>query len=163
MSTKTITVPLSSSGISAVVAYLEGYSKRLEKKADELLSKMLREGEFTAKVYLTHIDTGATLNSIMGYREGDHGIIAAGGAAIWIEFGTGVTYNHELHPKASELGMSPHGTYGEGHGADPNGWYYKRDDGEVRHTYGIPQNRFMYSTAQMLRREYKRMATEVFA
>ncbi len=163
MSTKSITISYSDSGLDAAVAWLEGYSKRLEKNVTELINKMLNEGETYAANSLGHIDTGETLSTIMGYREGNTGILMVGGNAVWIEFGTGCTYNTGAsHPKLSELNMSVWGTYGEGHGADPNGWYYPGDDGTWHHTYGIPMNKFFYNTAQMLRKEYKRMAQEVF-
>lgn len=163
MSTKSITVSLSENGLDAAVAWLEGYSKRLEKHITELINKMLDEGETYAANTLGHIDTGETLSTIMGYREGNTGILSVGGNAVWIEFGTGVAYNSEMHPKAAELGMSPHGTYGAGYGANPDGWYYYDENRQRwRHTKGIPQNRFFYNTAQMLRKEYKRMAQEVF-
>lgn len=144
--------------------WLQKYAKDLEKKANQLIAAMLKEGEMTAKIYLLHYDTGETMNSIMGYREGDAGILTVGGAAIWIEFGTGVTYNGEgyNHPKAAETGMNQHGTYGQRKGADPNGWYYRGKDGEFHHTWGIPTNPFFYNTAQMLRKEYARIAKEVF-
>ena len=58
--------------------------------------------------------------------------------------------------------MSQHGAYGQRYGADPNGWWYYGDDGEVHHTYGIEGNRFMYNTAKMLREQCPDMAREVF-
>ena len=162
MSVRSITISASSSGFRAAAAWLEDYAETLKEKASKVLDAMLKEGEFTAKVLLVHIDTGETLNSIMGYREGDHGIISVGGKAIWIEFGTGVYAPGQVDYPVSVEGIVPHGTYGEGHGADPNGWYYTNINGEVRHTLGIAANMFMYNTAQRLRREYKRIAHEVF-
>lgn len=161
---KSITIPFSQAGLERAADWLEDYVKSLKDKASELLNAMLKEGEMTAKLYLEHIDTGQTLNSIMGYRNGNKGVIVVGGNAIWIEFGTGVVANegNAPHPKAAELNMSPWGTYGYGLGASPDGWYYKRADGQVRHTYGIPSNPFMYETAKMLRRQCPRMAREVF-
>lgn len=163
MSNKSITISASASGFQVAAAWLEGYAISLEKKAIEIVSRMLREGEAYAAKALVHIDTGKTLSTIMGYRQGNTGILMVGGNAVWIEFGTGVAYNHELHPKATELNMSPHGTYGYGFGANPDGWYYYDDNRQAwRHTKGIPQNRFFYNTAKMLREEYKRIAQEVF-
>ena len=166
-----ITATLNALSLEVLESRLKAYADDLERKANSLLTNMLQEGETYAINSLGHIDTGETLASILGYREGDYGIIKAGGSAIWIEFGTGVTFNSEMHPKAAELGMSAHGTYVSPppfnksqtpHGGDPDGWYYINERGERVHTYGIPQNRFMYNTAQMLRKEYKRIAQEVF-
>lgn len=163
---KVLNVPLSTAGLNKAAEWLEDYAKSaLPKNCTDLISMMIGEGEHWAINELGHIDTGSTLSTIMGYREGDSGVILANGAAIWIEFGTGVVANagSTPHPKAAELGMSPWGTYGKGHGASFNGWWYKGDDGEYHHTMGIPANHFMYNTAQMLRRECGRMAQEIFS
>lgn len=162
---KVLTVPLSVEGLIQAAQWLENYADSvLPKKCEELLSKMLREGEITAKIYLVpHIDTGQTNSTIMGYREGNSGMILAGGAAVWVEFGTGVYAPGQVDYPIPVNGIVGHGEYGEGHGADPNGWYYKDKFGEWKHTYGIPASMFMYNTAQMLRRECHRMAKEVFS
>ena len=160
-----ITIGLSEEGFNKAAEWLDDYAKRtLPKNVVKLISHMTRTGEVWAMTLMNHIDTGETLASIQGFRNGDKGVIVAGGAAVWIEFGTGVVANagNQPHPKASELGMSPWGTFGKGHGASPSGWWYVGDDGEVHHTYGIEGNRFMYNTAQMLMREYPKMAKEIF-
>lgn len=127
---------------------------------------MCEFGEDYAINLVGHIDTGETINSIKGYRQDDKGVIVAGGNAIWLEFGTGVKHNGGVgsypHPLASKLGMSAIGTYGAGHGADKNGWYYPSEDGEWKHTYGIEANMFMYRTAQELINQFPDMAMEVF-
>lgn len=163
MSTKVLTVPCSAAGLERAARELNRYAKDLERKVEQLLDRMTKEGEKYACRELVHVDTGETLNSIMGYREGNYGIIKVGGNAIWIEFGTGVYAPGQTdHPKAAELGMLPHGEYGKKHGSNPNGWYYPGLDGKWYHTMGIPSNRFMYRTAWMLRNRYKQMASEVF-
>lgn len=175
---KTITVPPTPEGLAEAEMWLKGYFQTFVPKAcKNLVAMMCQEGETYAINAVGHIDTGETLSSIHGYRNGDKGVIVAGGAAIWIEFGTGVAYNGSgyNHPKAQELGMAAHGTFGKGRGASFNGWYYPDPSGThtftdengvtqtYSHTMGIPANRFMYNTAQMLRRECGVMATEVFA
>lgn len=161
---KSISVPLSLQGLERAALWLEDYANDLPRRCENIIANMLQAGESYAINGLGHIDTGDTLSTIMGYRNGNKGVIVANGAAIWIEFGTGVVKNGwgYNHPKAQELGMSAHGTYGEGHGASFNGWWYKGDDGEYHHTMGIPANRFMYNTAQMLRKDYPALAKEVF-
>ena len=162
---KRIVVSLSRAGFREAAEWLEDYASRLPKKAEEVIDSMLSKGEAYAFFTLGHIDTGETLASIIGYRKGDKGVLVVGGNAVWIEFGTGVVANagNAPHPKADELGMSPWGTFGQGKGANPNGWWYMGDDGKVHHTYGIPSNRFFYNTAQMLRRQYPEIAKEIFA
>ena len=151
--------------IDKAIKELNKYKKEMERKVLVLIDKMVKLGEDYAINSLAHIDTGETLSSIMGYRNGDKGVIVAGGNAIWIEFGTGVRNNGNVgsspHPKGEELGMKI-GTYGKGKGANPNGWYYLDDDGEVKHTFGIEANMFMYKTSLELQRIYPELAKEVF-
>lgn len=168
---KTIEVLPTSSGLEKAAKWLERYEKSLDKKSNNLVDKLVESGQAYAHLNLKHIDTGATASSIRGQRKGNEGEISVGGAAVWIEFGTGVVKNSgDPHPKAVELSMSPWGTYvwygnisGLPHGNSPNGWWYKGDDGEYHHTYGIAMNPFMYNTAQSLRRDCKETAREVFS
>lgn len=162
---KTIRITLSPQGIDKAISDLRDYKKRLSKVVNTLLDKMVQFGEDYAINAVGHVDTGETLSSIHGYRKGKRGVIVAGGNAIWLEFGTGVTYNGSAggspHPKGSELGMTI-GTYGQGKGSDPNGWYYLGDDGKLKHTYGIKANMFMYQTAKVLREEVPELAKGLF-
>ena len=129
---------------------------------------MLQEGEnFAFLGAAAHIYTGITIDSIMCYRDGNHGILMIGGNAIWVEFGTGVyaplQTNHPALGEAAKYGIVSHGMYGKKQGSNPNGWWYTGDDGEIHHTYGIPSDPFFYNTAQMLRREYDKYAKEIFS
>lgn len=161
---RSISVSCSLKGFARAVDWLEDYAKSLKDKSKEIISEMLQDGEFYAANFLGHIDTGMTLSTIAGYRQGDSGLLVVSGAAIWLEFGTGVVANRGQaeHPKKAELRLYPWGAYGEGHGSDPNGWYYMGDDGKVHHTFGIPANHFFYNTAQQLRKEYARIAKRAF-
>lgn len=162
---RTITISLSVKSISEAIKALKQYKKDLQQKINELIDRMVAVGEDYAINAVGHVDTGETLNSIVGYRKGKKGFVVAGGNAVWIEFGTGVTYNGSVgsspHPKGEELGFTI-GTYGEGRGADFNGWYYIGDDGAKKHTYGIEANLFMYRTARQIEAVFPDLAKEVF-
>lgn len=163
---KVIKISLTEASINKAISELKTYEKWVQDKVLELIDKLVATGEDYAINEVGHVDTGETLASIKGYRRGNRGVIVAGGNAIWLEFGTGVTYNGAVgdspHPKGKELGMTI-GTYGAGHGADPQGWWYQKD-GNSRwvHTYGIEANLFMYRTAQELKRLAPKLAMEVF-
>ena len=168
---KNISVELSVSGINKAIKELKKYKKELKKKVNHLIDVMLETGEDYAINELGHVDTGDTLNSIYGYRKGSHGVIVAGGNAIWIEFGTGVYYNKSEggspHPKGQELGMTI-GGYGN-HNGMKDGWFYPTEDPryEIKnsgyaYTHGIKSNAFMYRTAQELRRQLPELAKRVF-
>lgn len=161
---KTIVVSLGQESIKAAIKEIKAYKQEIKRKTTELVKVMVAQGEDYAINAVSNIDTGETLGSIRGYRSGNKGVISAGGNAIWLEFGTGITKNGSAgsspHPKGSELGMVI-GGYGKGHGADKNGWWYY-DDGEIKHTYGIKANQFMYKTILELRRTAPALAVEVF-
>lgn len=156
---------LSPQSINEAIVKLRKIEKDLPKKISALIDKMVVVGEDYAINAVGHIDTGETLNSIKGYRKGKVGVIVAGGNAIWLEFGTGVTYNGSAggspHPKGVENNMII-GAYGNGHGANPEGWYYQDDNDKWKHTFGIQANMFMYRTAQALKAEFPDLAREVF-
>lgn len=157
-----IDIDLSASSFLNAAAELRKYADSLQGKSETLVQKLGDEGVEKANLYLEHDDTGETRNSIQFHREGNKGTVSVGGAAVWIEFGTGVKRNGGGgHPKKGELGMSDWGTYGQGHGSDPNGWWYPSRDG-YSHTYGIEMNPFMYSTSQDIRRDLLQTAKEVF-
>ena len=156
---------LSPSSLANDAKQLTEYAESLPGKAEKLVRSL---GEFGAEQAVsnygnTHIDTGETVESIMYIHKGTSGYVQAGGAAVWIEFGTGVIKNTGApHPKAGELGMSAWGTYGKGYGADPNGWYFPSHYFGWTLTQGIEMNPFMYKASQEMRRELLDKAKEVF-
>lgn len=157
-----INVPLSASGLAEAADKLRKYAESLEKKADNLVENLGKAGVEFANMYLEHDDTGETRNSIQFDREVNIGVLSVGGAAVWIEFGTGVLANagNEPHPKRDDFGMSAWGTYGKGLGSDI--WEFpSREYGWIP-TAGIPMNPFMYETAQSLRFVLNDFAKEAF-
>lgn len=168
MANKTITINVSVNSIDKAIKELEVYKTRIEQRLNQLIDRMCADGASYAILNLTHIDTGATQSSIIGYRSGNMGIIEVGGNAIWIEFGTGVLGNRgsdNVHQDRGLLGISEWGTYGKGQGSNPGGWFYydEADHGKLKHTFGIPMNPFMEQAAHRLEREFRRKAKEVFA
>lgn len=168
MHTKTIRMNVSVQSIDKAIKELEAYKVRIEQRLNQLIDRMCMDGAAYAILNLTHVDTGLTQGSIIGYREGNRGIIEVGGNAIWIEFGTGVLGNSggdSVHENRAELGVSDWGTYGQGNGSNPGGWYYydESDGGKLKHTFGIPMNPFMEWAAKRLESEFKSKAREVFS
>lgn len=157
-----IDISLSASEISKAADELRKYAESLDKKAERLVKDLGDAGIEYANMYLAHDDTGATRSSIQFNREGKEGILSVGGAAVWIEFGTGVLANagNSPHPKRDEVGAVPWGTYGKGLGIDI--WEFpSRQYGWIP-TAGIPMNPFMYETAQSLRFVLTDFAKEAF-
>lgn len=164
MKTTTIRVKLNTQSLDAAIRKLEAYKKRLQKRLETLIEVMCIDGETYACQYMTHIDTGETHDSIMGYREGNRGVITAGGNAVWIEFGTGVTKNvmgDPFHDREA-LGVYGFGEYGSHMGAWKEGWWYWKDN-KWNHTYGIMMQPFMHNTAMKLKETFRDNAEKVFS
>ena len=159
----TITCTLSSQSIAAAAKQLRQYSASLEKKSEQLVENLGKAGVEYANMYLEHDDTGETRNSIQFNRDVNIGVLSVGGAAVWIEFGTGVLANagNPPHPKRDEVGAVGWGEYGHGYGVDIWEFPSKRY-GKWLPTAGIPMNPFMYETSQSLRFVLTDFAKEVF-
>lgn len=145
-------------GIDKVLAKVEEMKKELPFVMANLMKEVAKYGQERALMYLNHYDTGATYASVDYEYTPTSATVRAGGAAIWIEFGTGVTkagYPLNLPP-----GIVAHGEYGKGQGANPNGWWYPSDtpmganyDADMTeytysgtylvHTMGMDSNPFM--------------------
>lgn len=151
-------------------AKLHKFAERLTGVVGQkILQELVDYGVEVAKSHVVNIDTGTTLESIHGYVKGNTAVIEAGGNAMWLEFGTGITYNGDGYPMELPEGVSAIGEYGAGHGADPGGWlfptmderYAMRDkngnpmtypDGTyIAHTYGIKANQFMYQALMAIK------------
>jgi hypothetical protein len=163
-----IRISLNSKGdIDKAITEIKKYKKRIEKRILELIDVMCEQGADYASIAMGHYDTGYTFNSIIGYREGNRGIIQAGGHSVWIEFGTGVKGQNSPHP-SSEYMQKANWEYmvGKTIHTQPNGvvgWYYPADDGTWKFTQGLPSQHFMYDTARYVERKFKENAEKVFS
>lgn len=157
-----IEVSLSPASISAAADQLRKYAASLQGKTEKLVQLLGEKGVESANLYLEHDDTGETRSSIGFTRQGTCGIVSAGGAAVWIEFGTGVLANagNSPHPKRDEAGAVPWGEYGKGNGKGV--WYFPSHYSGWTATKGIPMNPFMYSASQDMRRDLIDIAREAF-
>lgn len=159
-----IDISLSSGDLLGAAKKLRDYANSIETKSKELVQKLGDAGVEYANLYLEHDDTGETRNSLQYTQDGLTGTLGVGGAAVWIEFGTGVLANagNSPHPKRDELGMSAWGTYGKGLGVDIWEFPSKHASGMWLPTAGIHMNPFMYETSQSLRFILTDFAKEVF-
>lgn len=153
-----IDVELSEESINNAIRQIEDYTKDLKAKASQLVNDVATQVEQYAAYELSfHVWTGETLASLRTkYKFGDMTArVLVGGAAVWLEFGTGVVTNNSsvggyVHPKGAELGVCGLGTYGQGHGAEPN---FK----------GIPATLFMWNSAQTARQDIPWLARRIWA
>lgn len=179
----TINFTLDEKSIDAAIRQIEKYRDDLTPKTHRIVDDAARVAENNARQILQeHIWSGETialLQTVKGKQDTykASNTVTVGGAAIWLEFGTGVVANNcspgtFVHPMAQELGMVGIGMYGNGYGSNPNGWFFYEDAewaggtfnvyGRTMHTFGIPATMFMYNSAKVARRYLPSIARGVF-
>lgn len=157
-----------------LIKELERYRDGLETKCEIFVSRLAEVGIKAINASLGGISpfykghTSAVLDGV--YKDGDSYkavIRMFGDQALFIEFGSGVTFNTQkggsLHPKGKELGMTI-GSYNPNsdNATNPWGWYYTDEYGQSQHTYGTPTFAPMYQSYLQMRAEIVRIAKEVF-
>lgn len=136
------TVPLSTDGIDAFLSLLNEYGKDIDEQVELYMELLLEMGKEVCENHAT--PNGDQDMDIPDFRfeidrQGDNVIgklIGEGSDIIFIEFGSGITYNgvsqgNSPHPKGVEMGYTI-GDYpgwykdlhGHSRGTNPEGWEY---------------------------------------
>lgn len=155
-------------GLEDVIRDIDKLQVTLEDRIRGALEAIMSEGYVIASVRFDEaLYAGTNDVEVDPPRwDGDTLILEAHGNAVaFIEFGTGTNYFDYPDPSVYEkLDMSPHGTYGEGYGANVR-WWYKGDPGNAgrpkRHrdgtydevwstSWGNPPARAMYEAGKVL-------------
>lgn len=154
---------ISEATINATVQELRRYAEWVERKENELLTKLAEHGKNVASVkFATAKYDGTNDVSVRVDSTGSVAVIYAEGEAVaFIEFGSGAKEGYG-HPQAGEHGFGP-GTWstgesGKGHWDSPNGWYYEHG----KKSHGNPPAMAMYDAVQAMTAEITTIAREVF-
>ena len=166
---------LTGDGLDELIAAVESEQKRLKDGVPELVRKAAERGKELAEAnFATAEYDGATGEiSVIAAPDGDSAAIvrASGEKAAFVEFGTGVKFP-DNYPDPQGRGLR--GKYGQGHGANPEGWHYKGEPGShgkeetggkwkgYIHTYGNPANAPVYESKKKLLDETQSLVDEVF-
>ena len=156
----------STDSITKAIREIEKYRRRLEKKRKELCERFASIGAISVSLGFAQAAYDGPTDfsvSIESANDGVFRVTASGETVAFVEFGAGITYAAEAHPKNGEFGTGP-GTYpeGKGHWNDPKGWWIPREKGGGR-SFGNPAQMPVYRTAQELAKQVERIATEVFS
>lgn len=158
------------SNANKVAQQIRAYQKQLPSKYSKALERIATIGGGTARVKFTQAfyagknDVEIEVKRISNTH---YQVIASGETVLFIEFGTGVSNSEYVAPSGLTY---KHGTYGKGHGADPNGWVYVGEQGNagkpladgVYKTKGNPPARAMYDASKDMRAEITRIFREEF-
>jgi hypothetical protein len=165
------------SDIDKAIAELEMYEKELKRKTRTLMERLaeigIKESEVRFKRAIYDGTNDVRVNdSPVWIDDYKLAITATGKSITFIEFGSGVHYTGEDHPKAGEFGYI-RGGYGH-HLGRMDSWRYEGDPGtngevitEGKHkgevkTHGNPANRALYDSVKKMREEIVKIAKEVF-
>lgn len=172
---QTINVPLSIPAYDSLIRKIEDLGNWQSDRAIVFADRLAQEGMEIASIKFSQaVYDGTNDVSVTVEPRGNNvrAVVATGGATLFIEFGTGVTYPND-HPEAGELGMK-RGEYGQGHGKQHSWGYYgdpgtngvlkeKKNGGFVVITHGNPANMPMYETVKELQDRLTEIAKEVFS
>lgn len=172
---QTINVPLSIPAYDSLIRKIEDLGNWQSDRAIVFVDRLAQEGMEIASIKFSQaVYDGTNDVSVTVEPRGNNvrAVVATGGATLFIEFGTGVTYPDD-HPEAGELGMK-RGEYGQGHGKQHSWGYYgdpgtngvlkeKKNGGFVVITHGNPANMPMYETVKELQDRLTEIAKEVFS
>lgn len=172
---QTINVPLSIPAYDSLIRKIEDLGNWQSDRAIVFADRLAQEGMEIASIKFSQaVYDGTNDVSVTVEPRGNNvrAVVATGGATLFIEFGTGVTYPDD-HPEAEELGMK-RGEYGQGHGKQQSWGYYgepgtngvlkeKKNGGFVVITHGNPANMPMYETVKELQDRLTEIAKEVFS
>lgn len=170
-----INVPLSIPAYDRLIRKIEDLGNWQSDRAIVFADRLAQEGMEIASIKFSQaVYDGTNDVSVTVEPRGNNvrAVVATGGATLFIEFGTGVTYPDD-HPEAEELGMK-RGEYGQGHGKQHSWGYYgdpgtngvlkeKKNGGFVVITHGNPANMPMYETVKELQDRLTEIAKEVFS
>lgn len=174
MTGRVVKVPLSEAGVDRAIRCTRACREWLKQRSATLLARLTGEGYQIASAGFARAVYDGTDDVRVTVEERDshtRALVAVGGAVLFIEFGSGVTYA-DTHPEAAQQGMT-RGGYGQGKGKRAAWGYYgdpgsngqvktKANGREVVITRGNPANMSMYETAQALKDLLPGLAREVF-
>ena len=175
MSKKTIRLTLTPDSIGAAIREYAAWRKDIESKTKEFVQALAEEGVEVARVGFSEAVYDGTNDVTCHVEKKDDltsAVVATGNAVLFIEFGSGITYNN-FHPEAEDLGME-RGEYGYKLGRLPE-WRYSGEpgtNGEVIttgphagqiKTRGNPANMAMYNAKADLEDRFAEIARRIFA
>lgn len=161
-----MSVTIKYTGLKEFKNYIDRYARELPNMTEQFLQNLAREGipvvdtnmmiamgdsSPTHTSWVEVVNNGSTIKATL-WVEGDD--------LAFIEFGAGIYYNNEDHPKASEFGVGI-GTYGKGQGLN-YGWFYYDDMGNKKFSRGTEMTMPVFKASQEMERKFFEVAMQTF-
>lgn len=161
---KIVIDPFDAKSINSAIQQLKQYKREFELKEKEFVKRLAELGVSVATTGFALADyDGINDVQVTMAQNGTNATVTAFGETVgFIEFGTGVKYP-EWNNTGVEYTPPKHGTYGEGRGKNPHGWYFKQNEGSsARHTYGNPPAEAMRTARDTMVERVIQIAREVW-
>ena len=161
---KIVVNPFDKKSIDAAIQKVKQYEKDFQAKENEFVRRLKEIGVSVAQTGFALADyDGVNDVLIAETQNGPRAVVIAYGETVgFIEFGTGVKFR-EYDSSNTEYTPPEHGTYGKGRGKNPNGWYFKQNEGAAaRHTYGNPPAEAMLAARDEMIQRVTEIAREVW-
>lgn len=156
--------PFDKKSITEAIRKLNQYEKDFVTKEQEFVRRLKEIGVSVATTGFAMAEYDGINDVLIAETQSGNraAVIAYGETVGFIEFGTGVKFR-EYNSSSSEFKPPAHGTYGEGKGANPNGWYFSQSPGaKARHTYGNPPAEAMLAARDEMVERVVAVAREVW-
>ena len=154
--------PFNSKSISSALKTLKQYEKDFKAKESEFVRRLKELGVSVASAGFALADyDGINDVRVTETQNGNRALVVAYGETVgFIEFGTGIKF-----PEYNSTGLMytppPHGSYGQGKGARPKGWWFNQGSGS-RHTYGNPPVEAMLAARDAMIEQVAQIARDVW-
>ena len=151
--------PFDSKSIDKAIVQVKEYEKQFDAQIQEFVKRLAELGVSVAKVGFQTADYDGDKDVIVKVEQnGTTAVIVASGETVgFIEFGTGIKYP-EYDSADLAYTPPPHGSYGDGKGANPKGWFFSPG----RHTYGNPPAEAMLTARDTMIEQVVQIAREVW-
>lgn len=160
------------SGLDHLIGTIDKMTNTLTEKVKEIVNKLADIGVSVARVQFAQSIYDGTndviVESPVWVSENVLQINAVGKAVAFIEFGTGLHYREERHPKEADF-LFYRGSYGKHQGLN-DFWYYHGEPGtngivtgNMVKTHGNPANRCLYDSAKEMRQRIYEIAKGVMS
>ena len=155
--------PFDKSSINNAIKQVEQYKRDFLEKEKLFVKKLAEIGVSVASTGFAVADYDGIKDVTvrLEWNGNKATVIAEGETVGFIEFGTGIR-NPEWDNSGMEYTPPKHGTYGKGHGAWPNGWYFSPGEGAVQHTFGNPPAEAMRTARAVMIEKVIQVAREVW-
>lgn len=160
--------PFNKGSIDAAVKIVQQYKKDFVTKETEFVRRLKEIGVSVASTGFSTADYDGVNDVLIAetQRGSRARVIAYGKTVGFIEFGTGINnpeWVDDNNVSGNPYTPPKHGTYGEGKGANPKGWYFSPGEGaRGRHTYGNVPAEAMLTARDVMVERVMQIAREVW-